>query len=284
MTASLNPYLSHFGEEFDAEKSSFYRLTIQFSLGGFSFALLDTQSHTLLALECYQSDLLTDSDDIFHALECSLESKGLNNKVFQSVICLIDDRTNTLIPSALFDETEKEKYLDFVFHTNKSQIILYEQVKHTDCVNIFAWSKNLYNKITSKWKNISIVHTSSLFIDYVMMSSVKEPAVFVNVRNRNFDMVIKKNGRLGFFNNFKFNTKDDFAYFLVFAMEQNNLSGEDTTVSFSGLIQPASEIVDLCGRYIKDIRFAENPNELHVSKALGEIPFQYYFIHYQSFR
>ena len=62
MAASLNPYISQFGEEFDAEKSSQYRMAIQFSLGGLSFALLDSTNNTLLALECYQSDLLTEAD------------------------------------------------------------------------------------------------------------------------------------------------------------------------------------------------------------------------------
>ena len=84
-----------------------------------------------------------------------------------------------------------------------------------------------------------------------------------------------------FFNNFKFNTKEDFAYFLLFAMEQNNISGTDTLVRFSGLIRPASEIIDLCGRYVKDIRFVEDPQ---VSKALDEVPFQYYYILYQALK
>ena len=106
-------------------------------------------------------------------------------------------------------------------------------------------------------------------------------SVFVNVRNRDFDMLIQDKGKLLFFNNFKFNTKDDFAYFLMFAMEQNGLSGQDTPVWLSGLIQPASKIIELCGRYIKDILFVEDRHEIKVSQALKEVPFQYYFIHYQ---
>ena len=103
------------------------------------------------------------------------------------------------------------------------------------------------------------------------------------VRIRDFDMVIKKEGKLLFFNNFKFNTKDDFAYFMLFAMEQYGLSGHDTPVCFSGLIRPASEIIDLCGRYVKDLNFVEDQHKLSVSKALKAVPFQYYYIHYQTF-
>ena len=87
-----------------------------------------------------------------------------------------------------------------------------------------------------------------------------------------------------FFNNFKFNTKEDFAYFLLFAMEQNGFSGHGTLVCFSGLIRPASEIVDLCGRYVKDLHFVKDPLALKVSKVLDDVPFQYYHIHYQALR
>ena len=65
-------------------------------------------------------------------------------------------------------------------------------------------------------------------------------------------------------------------------MEQNGCSGQDTPVCFSGLIRPASDIIDLCGRYVKDIRFVADPHRLTVSKALNEVPYQYYYTIYQT--
>ena len=280
MTASLNPYISQFGEEFDAEKSSQYRMAIQFALGGLSYALLDTQSHTLIALECYQSDLLADSDDLFRTLERALEAKGLNNKPLHFVNCLIDNRFCTFVPEALFDEAEKATYLDFGFQRPEGYSIATKPLAKASCVNVFAWPNALQAKVSSKWKNARVTHSSSVFVDGVM-DSPTSTGVFVQVRNRDFDMAMKRDGKLLFFNNFKFVTKEDFAYFLLFAMEQNGLSGQDTTVSFSGLIRPASDIIDLCGRYVKDIRFVDGPRKIKVSKALEEVPFQYYFTLYQ---
>ena len=283
MTASLNPYISQYCEEFDAEKSSQYRMAIQCSLGGLSFALLDTLTHTLVALECYQSDLLADGNDLFRTLERALEDKGLNNKDFLSVRCLIDNRYCSLIPEPLFNETDRTKYLDFTFQIPDIYSIASERLTTSPCFNVYALLKTLRDKVLAKWPNASITHSSSVFVDSMMQRS-ESNGVFVNVRNRDFDMLVKKEGKLHFFNNFKFNTKEDFAYFLLFAMEQNGVSGKDTPVVFSGLIRPASDIIDLCGRYVKDIRFVEDPNTLHVCKALDEVPFQYYYIHYQALR
>jgi hypothetical protein len=283
MTASLNPYISQFGEEFDAEKSSQYKMAIQCTLGGLSFALLDTTTHTLVALECYQSNLLASSDDLFRTLERALESKGLNNKAFQSVTCLVDNRICSLVPKPLFNEADQAKYLDFAFQVPEDYAISYESLTAQPCFNVFAQSKALQDRMASKWKDIQVSHSSTVFINSAMESDV-ETGVFVHVRNRDFDVMIKKEGSLSFFNNFRFNTKEDFAYFLLFAMEQNGVSGQETPICFSGLIRPASEIVDLCGRYVKDIRFVGDPQVLKVTKALEDIPFQYYFIHYQALR
>ena len=283
MTASLNPYISQYGEEFDAEKSSQYRMAIQCSLGGLSFALLDTTTNTLVALEYYQSDLLADSNDLFRTLERALEDKGVNNHDFASVTCLVDNRYCTLVPSPLFNENEQAKYLDFAFQIPEAYAIASERIESAQCVNVYAKLNALYDKVIGRWPKAVVRHSSSIFVESIMQT-IDDKGVFVNVRNRDFDMLIKKDGKLAFFNNFKFNTKEDFAYFLLFAMEQNGCSGQDTPVCFSGLIRPASDIIDLCGRYVKDIRFVEDPHALHVSKALEEVPFQYYFNHYQALR
>ena len=283
MTASLNPYICQYGEEFDAEKSSHYRMTIQCSLGGLSFALLDAKTQTLVALECYQSDLLADSNDLFRTLERALEDKNLNNKDFQSVTFIVDNRYCLLVPQPLFNEADQAKYLDFAFQIPESYTIASEPIASAQCHIVHAFLKNMQDKVLNKWTDARITHSSSVFIDNVMKDE-DDNGVFVNVRNRDFDMLVKKEGKLHFFNNFKFNTKEDFAYFLLFAMEQNGVSGQDTPVVFSGLIRPASDIIDLCGRYVRDIRFVEDPHTLHVSKALDEVPFQYYYIHYQALR
>lgn len=279
----MNPYISQFDQEFDAEKSSRYRLTIQCALDGLSFALLDSRNHRIVALECYLSESFEDSNHFFRTLEQALEAKSMDNKTFQSVTCLIDNRFCTLVPEPLFDETESAQYLDFAFQIPEGYTTLSDRLASGQCYIVYALQKALQDKIQSKWGNVSFVHSSSIFINNAMEDTTNN-GVYVHVRNRDFDMLIKKDGKLLFFNNFKFNTKEDFAYFLLFAMEQNGISGQDTAVRFSGLIRPASDIIDLCGRYVKDIRFVEDPRIFQVSPSVDKVPFQYYFIHYQALR
>ena len=200
MTASLNPYISQFGEEFDAEKSSQYRMAIQCALGGLSFALLDTTTRTLVGVEFYQSDLLTDSDDLFRTLERALESKGLNNSSFQSVICIVDNRYCALVPEPLFNEADQTKYLDFGFQIPEGYAVDSEPIQSVPCHHVFALPKALQDKIQARWKEAIITHSSSVFIDSILKSDTNH-GVFVQVRNRDFDMLVKKKASWSFSTN-----------------------------------------------------------------------------------
>ena len=281
MSTSLNPYIASFDAGFDVEKSAQYRLTIQLTLGGLSFALFDTTDSRLIGLEYYQSDLLADSNDLFRTLEKALDAKGLNNSVFHSVSCLVNERIAALVPAALYHPDDNDKWLGFSFNLPKDWTIDVDNLTQHKAVNVFAYPNALQAKLKAKWPEANIRHSSTVLLESLPTSD--KPAVWVNVRTHDFDMAIMKD-KLLFFNNFRSKTKEDFSYFLLFAMEQNGLSGENTPVHFSGLLLPSSEIISLCERYIRDIKFVKKPEELKVSEAFKEVPYPYYHIHYQESR
>lgn len=255
-----------------------YRLTIQFSLGGLSFVVFDTAARKVTDMEFHQSDLLNNCDELFRTLEKDLKSRDLSNGNCQSVTCLIDGRTSTLVPKDLYHSDENEKLLSFGFTIPNNYTIAANPIEAHQAFNLYAYPITLRNLILSKWPNAEIVHSTSVFLKSLSPSDL--PTVHVNVRNRDFDMAIMKD-RLLFFNNFKFQTKVDFAYYLLYALQRQELSGLDTTVYFSGLIQPSSEIIDLCRRYVKDIRFVSRPQNFSLKEMFTEVPFQYYYNHYQ---
>ena len=77
-------------------------------------------------------------------------------------------------------------------------------------------------------------------------------------------------------------TKEDFIYYLMFTLEQQQLAGQDIPVYLTGLITNNSEILNLCERYIRRIRFIRPDGNIGVDTAFCDIPFQYYYIPYRS--
>ncbi len=283
MATSLNPYISKFDEGFDVDLSSSYKMTIQFALGGLSFSLLDDTQKRLIGLECHQVDA-DDSNEMFQYLERALDAKTLNNKALKSVTCLIDERTNLFVPETLASPDNNARYLDFTFRIPDGYIHQADPIASIKATNVFAYPKVLHDKILAKWPKANIIHSSSVFLKSCFEYAPEGKVVFVNVRNRDFDVIIVNDGQLFFHNNFKFSTKADFAYFLLFALEQNQIDCLKVPVCFSGLILPNSEIVELCSRYIKYLLFIEDRHVLQVSKALENVPYQYYHLLYQALR
>ena len=283
MTTSLHPYISKFDEGFDVGKTQEYRIAIQFTLGGFSYLIMDAGTNVIVAMESYLSDDLTDEKDIFNTFEKALALNKLNGKKFQSVTCIIGNRNYALIPNELFDEKESSKYLGFLHTIPQNGLVLNDNLSENECHGIYSVSNCLIEKIKGIWPDAKIVHESSIFLRHItkVANLFATTRVYVYVKNRSFDMAVFKNGNLSFFNNFKFNTKDDFLYFLMFAIEQQKMSADETSVCVSGMILGNSEIMKLCERYIKDIRFIKNGDTIKVSEALKEIPSQYYYIPYQ---
>ena len=283
MAVSLNPYISAFDEGFDAGKSSQYRMAIQFALGGLSYALSDCETHRVIGLECHQTDGI-DSTETFQLLERVLNSKDLNDKAFESVTCIIDERTNLLVPEKLASPESNGRCLDFTFHIPEGHVHQADRIETIKAMNAFAYPKTLRDRILGKWKEAKITHSATWFLNSCIEYAPEGKVVFVNMRNRDFDMIIVDYGKLLFYNNFKFNTKEDFAYFLLFAMEQNEMAGLDNPVCFSGLILPNSDIIKLCKRYIANLLFIEDRHMLQVCHALEDIPYQYYHLLYQALR
>ena len=286
MATSLRPYISMFDEGFDVGRTPEYRITIQFTLGGFSFVILDAHTNTIIAVESYLSDDLDEEKETMEALEKTLVINKINGKKFQSVTCIFGNRNYVLIPNELFDEKESSTYLNFLHPAQQNCQILSDKLTENDCFGSYSVSNYLIEKIKGFWPEAKVIHESSVFIRHISKTAKANaiPSIYLYVKNRSFDLAIFKEGNLTFYNNFKFNTKDDFLYFLMFAIEQQNLSTEETSVYVSGMILASSEIMKLCERYIKNIYFIENGTSIQVSEALKDIPSQYYYIPYQVLR
>lgn len=268
----------------DPTKSLSYNITIQCSLDGFCFVLHDTEENKIVDIELYQTSESGDESLIMEALEKALFKKGLYEKPFRSVRYIAGNRFNTLVPEALFDKQQLESYFLFNHSLPKGHLLTWEALPQLKAVNVFAVSAQQEKRIHGLWSNVQTTHRSSVFLNAVMKEEPYEATTnaYINVNSRNFDLAIVKEGALVFFNNFKFDTKDDFVYFLMFTLEQQQLAAQEIPVYFTGLITGNSEIIKLCERYIKKIRFIKPDGNVNVDMALNGTPFQYYYLPYKT--
>lgn len=170
---------------------------------------------------------------------------------------VVDSDKHTFVPAALYQETKKSKYLDFLGLKEDNSVVCADYIEPVDMYNIYSVSKKEHAKLKNL-ENTEFRHASTLLLEELIkenLERIDDTRVYLNVKNNSFEMMILKAANLLFDNTFRFKTKEDFLYFVLFSMEQLHLDAEITPVYFMGMIEKDSQVVELVTRYIRDVRF-----------------------------
>ena len=282
MTSYLHPYISKTDNSFSNEYLNHYIITIQYSLDGFCFVIYCIDNQKFISLEHYT---LNDNNADFESILTEfLSLKNWNLSDFSKVIILFDNRLNTFIPASLFNSSCKDDYMKFL-NMPCDNMVLSDYLPNTEAFNIYTVQNNISDKIKNLPANTKTYHASSILIESLIkdyLGHTPEARLFINVKNNYFELAALKNSILLFHNNFAFKTKEDFLYFLLFTIEQLHLDAETVPTYFMGLVNDKSKIIELCSRYIRDIRFIKRNNNLKYSKELDDIPYYYHYSLYSS--
>ena len=250
-------------------------MTIQHSLDGLSFVIFDTAENKFLALKHYKiSEKNITLETLLDELQ-ERESWKLDD--FKNVNIIIDNNTNTFVPKAFFQEEIKESYLSLLNVNNAN--ILTDNISKYNIINVYS----SHDELNFQKDNINIYHSSSVLVKKLLKEFSNrntETRAFVNVKNYSYELLILNNDKLIFHNYFNFNTKEDFLYFLLFTFDQLNIDNESIPLYFLGFIEEKSPIVELCSRYIRNIRFFNRDNEYNYINELNSVPYYYYYILY----
>jgi hypothetical protein len=275
MIIPVKPNISLIDKSFREDFTRNFQLTIQLSLDGFSLAIYDPEKQRYIGYELYNFIGITSEAKLVSALDEVFLFRQWIIYPFQAVVVVVDHSTNTLVPSPLYDEKEKETYLLFNHPRQDNARVAGDLLKNADAYNVYYLSNVLAEKIKEYWANARIMHSTSVLTESLLLQHKNKPAeqqVFVHVRNHFFDIVVLRHEKMHFYNSFKFGTREDFIYFLLFSLEQLQLNPETIDLVFMGQIEVSSTIYDICWKYIRNIRFIERSSAIQYSYVLDDLP------------
>ena len=246
------------------KKTKNIELSIQFSLDGFSFCVLDSKTQKDIYFAQYQfEETLNSLEDLLKRIQTIFKNDANLQIEYAAVSVIHQSNLSTIVPSKYFDKKSLANYLNFNIKTLKTDFITFDNINTIDAKNVYVPYVNINNYLFQNFGEFEYQHHSSILLEKLLkIESSTEKKMYVNVSKSSFDIVVLENRKLIFSNSFSYTTKEDFIYYILFTAEQIQLNTEEFKLYFMGEIEVESEIYKIAYTYIKNISFLKSENSI----------------------
>ncbi|WP_242132440.1 DUF3822 family protein [Aestuariivivens marinum] len=254
------------------QKPTNYKLSIQISLSGLSFCILQEETNTIIELKDFKFDKKLNPLEVLDFLKQQFGNEQSLNQSFSSVCVIHTNELSTLVSKALFNEDCLADYLKFNAKILKSDFIDYDILSNLDIINVYVPYVNINNFIYDSFGAFTYKHFSTVLIESILSKekSGNDSKVYVHVESNHFEIVVTNQGQLILYNTFDYKTKEDFIYYILFTYEQLKLNPETHTLILLGNISKTNELYDIAYKYIRHIDFGSGIDNHRFNEKLSQ--------------
>jgi hypothetical protein len=259
-------------ETFDINKTNSLHLSIQASLDGFLFSILEPVSMKYLGLKRYRFESVATQDMLFEKIQDILNRDPILQQSYQGVSCIQVDKRSTLLPAALFDKSQLKSYFEFNHGLDDLDELRYNFLKQVDAYLVFPIYHEIANLYLKYWVNAVFYHQATPFLTEVIHTgSGAGKGVHVHFSGDHFDIAVTDQQELLFHNNFSFRSDDDLLYFILFVFDKLGMDQGSTPLFLSGDVDKLSERPTVLRHYFRSMKFRNAPAEFQYSHALEPV-------------
>ncbi len=266
-------------KSFDYVNVTKYHLSLQVSLKGFSFSVLDRDRNKYVALAHYPFSKVTSYRTQARLIGEIFESEQLLQCAFSHVKLLFATASYTFVPSVFYSDDDKSQWFKFNQDLCAGEELMSNYVFGNSSNVVFSVPVVLADLFRSKYPAVKFYHQSVPLIEELTLKSKIEAdgrRVLVNVSPTFFDFVLIDGGEIVLFNTFKYKSIADFKYFFLNAIDNLKLSPLTTSVGVSGIVQSDSPIIEFMKEYIRNIGYFEKPSHFEYAYGFNEVPSHYF--------
>ena len=239
----------------EIQESSKKKLSIQFSLDGFSFYISNYQNDISKFTSFTFTKALKSPELILKEIQEIFKNEKCLQQDFETVNVIHQNNLSTLVPNQYFKKSNLNNYLKYSIKTIATDLIVYDELNTIKAKNVYIPFVNINNFIFQNFGEFEYKHHSSILIEKLVLQSNNSLNFFINISQSLFDIVVIKDSKILFYNIFEYQTKEDFIYYILFTLEQLDLSTETTNISIIGAINEQSELYKILYTYIRNISF-----------------------------
>ena len=250
-------------------------LSIQVSLNGLSFCVLNTESKSLTHYSRITFDKTLSPAEVLLQLKNHLGTNKALQQDFGKVNLIHENELSTLVPKPLFNEDNLADYLKFNAKILSNDYITHDELAQGNIVNVYVPYVNINNFLYDAYGTFEFNHFSTLLLNsiYLIHKGKKEKTMYVNISENHFEVIVINDTNLILYNTFEYQTKEDFIYYILFTAEQLELNPEEFPLVLVGNISETDDLYHMAYTYIR-----------HVSIHATELSFTLDVEHGQAFK
>ncbi|TAJ15705.1 DUF3822 family protein [Marinilabiliaceae bacterium JC017] len=265
-------------DTFDKNITSSYFLSIQISLDGLSFCILDPVRNNYILFKHLP---FKQKDVNWSKTQELLLTEEILSYSYKKTFVVFNTTRATIIPGALYHKDKITDVINFTHAGNQEATqVISNKIRMLDAWNVFAIPEFLYHLLKNQFQDISLYQQFTPMIEsnLIMASSDKgEYVLQVNIQEGFFDIVVLHKHHLQLCNSFRYTNDTDFVYYVLLAFEQLKLTQDQTDVFISGIESRQNPYFLLLKKYLRKTKLITPSRHFDYSNAYKNISKEKYY-------
>ena len=259
-------------ENFNIGLANSYHLSIQLGIYHFSYCLLNTTTFTYDYVKKYP---LTSKDNTATEItEIINNDANLKAEFFSQSIAFVNF-PSTLVPDRLYKEEEAETLL--AFNTKVNGTVLADNIVSQKAHLIYSVPESILTIVSNFFPKAKYKAQESILIQQYSQLNTENKKAYLYLNEQKVGITIFNGDKLIFNNSFKYASKEDLLYYVLFSFEQLKLSPDSINVSVFGTIEDTDESFSLMYEYIRNIKLGKRPHQFTFPTEFNPLADHKYF-------
>ncbi|SDG92951.1 DUF3822 family protein [Psychroflexus sediminis] len=235
-----------------------HRLSIFILQDGFSFLFTDAL-HSPLAFENFNLDGSHSTAKLLKLLKTQITSDFVDTKKVGTLEVIYANPQFSIVPQAYFEESHLPHYLKYSSKLIEGDDFSYDEILSIQANTVYIPYVNINNYLFDVFGSFKFTHVFTGLIEkaYKKSLSYKE-YVRIHVSRHHIYFAAFRNQKMLLANAFAFETAEDFAYYVLFTINELNLNREEVSIEFTGAFKNTEEnpALNILYTYLKHLSFS----------------------------
>ena len=167
-------------------------MSIQVSLSGLSFCILETSTNTFTFYKNFKFDNKLNPSNVLDKLTHCFNAEKVLQGNFNTVRVIHENELSTLVPKALFNEDNMADYLKFNTKILRTDYITFDTILANESVNVYVPYVNINNYIYERFGTFEFKHFSTILLDTILALEKHSSVIkmYVNIGVSHFEIIV----------------------------------------------------------------------------------------------